>query len=214
MGCCCFYFNKIYDKKEDLRQIKKYLLNIIQEIYGEDLYCCSYIKYWYNDFLSDNEIENISDPYETLKRLVNQKMIRYFDLDTELRNNEFKGIRLNGIEDNIMESFDILPKQFLIRCNIVAKSSNRLKRMMLNAIYSKIFKVDISDDISIHSYNKKEIRYGELRTLVYLRNNLCDADQFLNGICQLSPMKIYLKLIILFLKYLRYIKGMLLSLSI
>ena len=106
-------------------------------------------------------------------------MIRYFDLDTELRNNEFKGIRLNGIEDNIMESFDILPKQFLIRCNIVAKSSNRLKRMMLNAIYSKIFKVDISDDISIHSYNKKEIRYGELRTLVYLRNNLCDADQFL-----------------------------------
>lgn len=170
---------KYTTKKEDLRQIKKYLLNIIQEIYGEDLYCCSYIKYWYNDFLSDNEIENISDPYETLKRLVNQKMIRYFDLDTELRNNEFKGIRLNGIEDNIMESFDILPKQFLIRCNIVAKSSNRLKRMMLNAIYSKIFKVDISDDISIHSYNKKEIRYGELRTLVYLRNNLCDADQFL-----------------------------------
>lgn len=170
---------KYTTKKEDLIQIKKYLLNIIQEIYGEDLYCCSYIKYWYNDFLSDNEMENISDPYETLKRLVNQKMIRYFDLDTELRNNEFKGIRLNGIEDNIMESFDILPKQFLIRCNIVAKSSNRLKRMMLNAIYSKIFKVDISDDISIHSYNKKEIRYGELRALVYLRNNLCDADQFL-----------------------------------
>ena len=52
--------------------------------------------------------------------------------------------------------------------------------MLLNAIYSKIFKVALSDDIALNSYNRKGIRYGELRVLAYLRNSHCSIADFLD----------------------------------
>lgn len=81
-------------------------------------------------------------------------------------------------KDNILKSFSICSEKFTEVSVIVNMNSHRLKRMFLNAVYSKIFKVSLSDDLFLSSYDKKGITYGELRVLSYLRNNVCDIDKF------------------------------------
>lgn len=164
--------------KQELNYVSEYISNVISAIYEKDLMACSYMKKVYESYMNSDEIHSTTDPYSTLNQIINRKMMRFTNLNSEVLSQEFEGIKLKGIKENILSSFDICSEEFIDACYIVNNSTNRLKRMFLNAVYSKVFKVSISDDIVIGSYDKKGITYGALRILVYLRNQLCDIDEF------------------------------------
>lgn len=164
--------------KQELNYVSEYISNVISAIYEKDLMACSYMKKVYESYMNSDEIHSTTDPYSTLNQIINRKMMRFTNLNSEVLSQEFEGIKLKGIKENILSSFDICSGEFIDACYIVNNSTNRLKRMFLNAVYSKVFKVSISDDIVIGSYDKKGITYGALRILVYLRNQLCDIDEF------------------------------------
>lgn len=160
--------------------IKKYIQKVIKNAYSPELIECSYIHRMYKEYLKDEQEINIINHYETLEKRVNQKMVKYANLNTDILNKMFKGVVLEGLKEDILSSFDICTQSFINMCIIVDMNSNRLKRMFLNAVYSKIFKVVLSDDVVLNSYDKKGITYGELRVLAYLRNVNFDRTHFLS----------------------------------
>lgn len=168
--------NTIYEQNE----IRNYIRNIIKIIYPEELLECSFLSKMYGDYLEGKEIENLPDCYRTLNRKTAQKMVTYSNMHSKALKKEFRGTRLETLAKDVLSSFDVCSKEFVENSIIVSSNSNRLQRMFLNAIYSKIFKVSLSEDVVLSSYDKKGITYGELRSLVYLRNSQCDIHQFFN----------------------------------
>lgn len=159
--------------------IRNYIRDVIKVAYPEELQNCSYIEKMYIDYLEDKEVNNFPDCYMTLNKQTNRKMLRYANMNSSILKGEFTGVKLNGIKENILTSFNICSEAFSEMCKIVNSNSNRLQRMFLNAVYSKIFKVVLTDDIVLSSYDKKGITYGEVRILAFLRNAKCNIVDFL-----------------------------------
>lgn len=158
--------------------IRKYIDKVIENAYPRELLECSYIKRMYTDYLNDVDVRNVPDSYATLSKRTNRKMVRYATMNKKILKEEFEGVCIRSLEDNILRSFDVCTETFVKMCAIVNLNSNRLQRMFLNAVYSQIFKVVLSEDVVVSSYDKKGITYGELRILVYLRNDNCDIGNF------------------------------------
>lgn len=172
--------NTIYEHE----YIKNYLKNIIKLIYGENMMGCSYVKRYFDKYLEndyiDYQILYNTDRYATLKNKCNTLLKYYSELNNEGLNSIFSGTRMRGICNNPLESYNICSKSFLNMSIIVQKNSGELQRMFLNAVYSRVFKINISDEFVLNSYDKKGITYGTLRCLVYLRNKKCNVSNFLN----------------------------------
>lgn len=167
--------NTVYEHQ----QIREYIEKVIKKAYPKGLLENSYMQRMYKDYLEGAEVKNAPDYYATLKRQVNQKMVRYSNMNANVLKAEFNCVKLIGLSDNLLSSFGICTNRFVKMSEIVSMNSNRLQRMFLNAIYSKIFKVNLSDDVVLNSYDKKGITYGELRVLIFLRNSNCDIQKFL-----------------------------------
>lgn len=168
--------NTIYEHDD----IRKYIRKVIETIYPEDLLGCSFLEKMYKDYLNKKEIINIPDCYKTLNRKTAQKMVQYANMHSKALRKEFSGTKLKSLDKDVLNSFDICSKEFVENSIIVSSNSTRLQRMFLNSIYSRIFKVNLSEDVVLSSYDKKGITYGELRSLVYLRNPKCDIQRFFN----------------------------------
>lgn len=168
--------NTIYEHDS----IRKYISCVINVAYSKDLLDCSYVQKMYEDYLNGKDVGNVPDSYATLCKQTNRKMIRYSNMNINILKKEFTGVRINGLHDEILSSFKICSEEFIRISKIVYFNSNRLQRMFLNAVYSKVFKVGVSEDVVISSYDKKGIAYGELRVLIYLRNANCNIEKFLN----------------------------------
>lgn len=167
--------NTVYEQE----QIREYIKRIIHLAYNDQLIECSYIKKMYNDYLNHMEVRNIPDYYATLNFRTNKRMVHFANLNSKALKKEFSCVKLKGLKEDILSSYEICSKDFIEMCKIVNLNSDRLQRMVLNAIYSKIFRVTLSEDIVINSYDKKGITYGELRVLVFLRNPNCKVLDFL-----------------------------------
>lgn len=176
--------NTVYEYEHDC--IREYIRKIIMVAYSMEMSECSYIQKMYEDYLNAIEIRNTPDYYATLEKQVNRKMVRYANMNAAILKEKFEGVLLEGLEENILCSFTICSERFIKMSEIVNMNSYRLKRMFLNAVYSKVFKVTLSEDVVLNSYDKKGITYGELRVLVYLRNANCDIRRFLNW--KMEPM--------------------------
>lgn len=176
--------NTVYEYEHDC--IREYIRKIIRVAYSMEMSECSYIQKMYEDYLNAIEIRNTPDYYATLEKQVNRKMVRYANMNAAILKEKFEGVLLEGLEENILSSFAICSERFIKMSKIVDMNSYRLKRMFLNAVYSKVFKVTLSEDVVLNSYDKKGITYGELRVLVYLRNANCDIRKFLNW--KMEPM--------------------------
>lgn len=136
-------------------------------------------KKTYYDYLNDIEEQNEQDCYSTLKNKVNKKLQHLANMNYEVLKNEFVGVKLKGIKDDVLSSFKICSDEFLKITKLVSSNSDNLQRMFLNAVYSSVFNITLSESIFLTSYEKKGITYGVLRTLVYLRNGQCSVKQFL-----------------------------------
>ena len=175
--------NSTNDKEH--KMIRSYIKRIIKVAYDKDMLECSYIKREYEDYLTKKDLYEERDCYLSLKRALNRKMLRFVNYNTEALKKEFCGLRLCGIKEDILSSYEICSMKFIECAKLVLDNSSRLQRMFLNALYSKIFMVDISDAVVLNSYDKKGVTYGELRTLTYLRNEKCNIQHFLNWNMQL-----------------------------
>lgn len=169
--------NTVYEHEH--ADIREYINNVISVAYPKELTECSYIKRMYTIYLGEEVIKNVPDPYFTLGKSVNRKMVRYANMNVESLKLEFKQAVFEGLRGDILRSLDICSKKFVEITEFVNQNSDRLQRMFLNAVYSKIFKVTLSEDVVINSYDKKGISYGALRVLVYLRNANCEINKFL-----------------------------------
>lgn len=166
--------NTVYEHEE----IRRYIRDVIDVAYPDELLECSFLKRMYQDYLDGTEVGDLSDKYETLRKQTNIKMLRYANMNSKVLKHEFTSVKINGLKEDLLRSFDICSEKFVEISRIVNSNSSRLQRMFLNAIYSKIFKVTLSEDVVLNSYDKKGITYGELRVLAYLRNINCDIQQF------------------------------------
>lgn len=160
-------------------KIRIYIKNIINAVYPSEMSKCSFIQKMYTDYLASEEVENISNSYATLEKQTRRKFVRYANMNTSALKDMFEGVKFEKLNENILTSYGICSKKFIDASKIVDCNSNRLQRMFLNAVYSKVFKVVLSEDVVLSSYDKKGITYGELRILVYLRNPNCNISQFL-----------------------------------
>lgn len=176
--------NTVYEYEH--KSIREYIRKIIREIYSLEMSKCSYIQRTFDDYLNEKEVRNVSNCYATLEKQVNRKMVRYANMNSEILKKNFDGVLIEGLKKNILTSFAICSDAFINVCKFVEMNSYRLQRMFLNAIYSKIFKVTLSEDVVLNSYDKKGITYGELRVLVYLRNTTCDIRKFFKW--KIDPM--------------------------
>lgn len=161
-------------------QIREYIRSVIAEVYGNELGECSYIGEKFRDFLNGEEVRNSPDCYAYLDRMTRRKLARYAQMNQDTLKKEFEGSRLKGLQEDILTSFGICTEGFRDMCSIVDANSDRLRRMFLNAVYSRIFKVRLSDDMVMGSYDRAGITYGALRALAFLRNSECSTTEFLN----------------------------------
>lgn len=167
--------NTIFEHEE----IKKYIRHVIEQVYEEELLACSYIKKMYTDYLGSIEVKNAPDYYATLNKQTAKNMTCYSNMHSKVLKDKFNGVQLSGLENDILSSFAICSEKFIEISKVVNLNSNRLQRMFLNAVYSKVFKINLGEDIVLSSYDKKGITYGELRTIVYLRNVSFNVKKFL-----------------------------------
>lgn len=158
--------------------IRGYIKSVIKTAYSPELTECAYINKMYYDYLNKREVKNTSDCFAALGRQTNRKLVRYANMNSNILKEEFSGVRINGLQEEILSSFGICSDRFVKTSIIVSRNSDRLQRMFLNAVYSKVFKVSLSEDIALSSYNKKDISYGELRVLAFLRNGNCSISEF------------------------------------
>ena len=165
---------------EGHKAIQKYLNYVIEKAYSENLKDCNFIEREFEDYLLGKETDNISDCYAFLRKQTDKKMIRYANMNPGVLKKEFSGVKIQGLKSPLLTSFGICSDRFIKISRIVTANSDRLQRMFLNAVYSKVFKVVLSEDIALNSYDKKGIRYGELRALAYLRNSNGRISDFLN----------------------------------
>lgn len=175
--------NTTNDKEHE--KIRNYIKRIIKVAYDKEMLECSYIQREYEEYLGKKDLYEERDCYLTLKRTLNKKMLRFVNYSTEAIKKEFLGLKLRGIKEDILSSYGICSIKFIKCAKLVLDNSSRLQRMFLNALYSKIFKVEISDAVVLNSYDKRGVTYGELRTLIYLRNEKCNIQYFLNWNMQL-----------------------------
>lgn len=174
---------------EDQEAIREYLKYVIENAYSEELKDCNFIKKEFEDYLSENESDNISDSYAFLRKQTDKKMIRYANMNSSILKEEFSGVKIRGLKSCLLSSFSICSDEFIRMSRIVTANSDRLQRMFLNAVYSKVFKVVLSEDIALNSYDKKGICYGELRALAYLRNTNGNISDFLNWDMEIMDME-------------------------
>lgn len=159
--------------------IREYIRDIIDKAYPAGMLSCSYINRMYKDYIDNKEMYLQPNSYATLERQTNIKLIRYANMNSKILKDSFEGVWLKELKEDILTSFGICSEKFTKTSIIVNRNTNRLQRMFLNAVYSKMFKVSLSEDVVLNSYDKKGISYGELRTLVYLRNINCDINEFI-----------------------------------
>ena len=72
---------------------------------------------------------------------------------------------------DLLEKSGLFEKCFLDAISLVDVTSDNPKRMVLNAIYSELFQVDVNDSFVLSIYGRKTLSYGELRQLILLRND-------------------------------------------
>jgi hypothetical protein len=121
--------------------------------------------------------------YESLELLVQEKIETYTRVNLEKQIKEIKKI-LNKIQ--ICEfSENGLSMWFTDYLNINKKyikfvyiASSEYKRILLNAVLSKIMSVQINDSCNILRIDSRPLRYYQLRILIYIRNLSFDIKKF------------------------------------
>lgn len=171
------YRNRITDKKK-IDKLKEYILQINKNLFGYDNQSSSYLYKIHDELFSESDTLYISEIsiYDSLKKIVINSLVNYRqkhqNVVEKYINDKLKGKSKYEIMNMILPAH-------LYKCiNIVNTNTEDLFRMVLNAIYSYLFSVEIEDSFIISKRNQKPLSYGELRILLFVRNSLFKEKDF------------------------------------
>lgn len=163
-------FIKNEEEVSKLEKLRKYIICVNEKLFGYPNTKSSYLYKAYSDFINPGERFRYVDAYETLKRLAAAKYSRYH-LSGYERKIKYIEKKVHTLPwKNLLEETGLFEKRFLGAIGLVDANSDNLKRMVLNAIYSELFQVDVNDSFILSTYGRRSLFYGEFRQLIFLRN--------------------------------------------
>ena len=177
--------NETCEKK--MEEIRDYIKRIIEKLYGSDLCNCAYLKQYYDSFLKNEKEMKRTDAYTSLTYITRRKLRKYSGMYQDILCEELETWyeKMNNT-DTLLNVLDLCSEDYCKWTRLVTANSTELQRKLLNAMYSYVFRIQLSDDMFLNSYDRKSIDYGTLRTLVYLRNKSCNLNKFFQKKIQFS----------------------------
>lgn len=155
------------EKKRELRNL---ILKINRELFGYPNKSSSYIYQSNKLFLEEKEEAVFVDKYGTLNYLFEYKVpgigAKHTNIINKMIEDELKENHIFSWEKYEM----VFSRDFIDTIKLVDANTNEMKRMALNAKFSKMFGVELSDSFIIENMTKKTLLYGELRLLAFVRN--------------------------------------------
>lgn len=159
------------DRTEDhLIKISKYVEKVNQKVFGGyNNKESSYIYTSFKRLFENKKVTNV-DSYKTIGELANEKLGRYMFAHRDVVNRVIEKEIKQYQWEILLEETGMFSDNYLKTVSIVNNSTAEMKRMVLNALYSRLFSVQLNDDLFITRQVKRALSYGELRILAYLRN--------------------------------------------
>lgn len=185
-----FVLKAMRDANENISEIVNLIEKLNKRLFKYDNKESSYVYKMYNAYIDDEEYDDVNlaymrvNPYSRLLENV-KKVNGYINNKTDsvcLR-------RTLDILDSINDGFSIATytnKKFADVTGLVTANSDVLQRMVLNACFSNLLKIEISDDVVLQKTNNRKITYFELRLLAFLRNKHFSFKQFISIISDIK----------------------------
>ena len=163
------YSRQITEEKER-KSLAQYIRKVNRMVFGWENESCSYLYKMYMGVLDeDKDLETWENKsYGSLRKIVSKKLANY-----QYKHNHIADEYLEKLKERTHEEVlaQILSREFCHSIMIVDANTEDMFRMVLNAVYSCLFSVEIEDSFIIGKKNRKPLTYGELRVLLFLRNS-------------------------------------------
>ena len=162
--------------EKEVKWLKKYIKQVNEKLFKSQNAKSSYIAAAFSEFINNKESdEKPQNPYESLEKLIYKMFSKY---------RQVNGTALESILNEVLEyqwekllsDTRIFSEEFLKQIRIVDRNTSEMKRMVLNAIYSYLFNVQMNDQMILTKNSRKPLIYGELRVLALIRNTLFDKN--------------------------------------
>lgn len=172
--------------EEHAIKLKKMLIKIHKLLFSCDKNC----SYFYKAYcLHDDQRYGFdkNDKYKSLNFLAKDKFYHCKNKNEAYINNEV--IKLLKKIKNTDKVSELLIDSIEQRSTfaLVEENTNEIDRMILNSIFSVIFKSELEDGFIINKRTNRKINYRELRALIYLRNSnfkLSDFRQLIDSLLE------------------------------
>lgn len=162
-----------------LNEIRDYIIGVNNKVFGFDNKKSSYIYTSFEWFIrGEDELQECTDKYFTISKIVKNKYRKYskshMDIIYDFIDNTIKKYKW----DDLLIETKLFSKSFLKMIRFVDDSSCEIKRMVLNAIYSQLLSVQTNDNFVLTRITKRNLNYGEVRLLVFLRSKWFTEKNF------------------------------------
>ena len=169
------------ESTQEINELKNYLMNVNTKIYGCNNTESSYIYKSFEWFIENkNKIISPYNKYQSLGRITERHYRKYKNVHASLIRKYVKENIKNYNWHTLLRECEFFTERDLKMLSIVDANTGELKRMVLNAIYSQLFSVETNDNLVIMRKIKRNLNYGELRQLSFLRSGWFSENLFLN----------------------------------
>lgn len=179
-----FVLKALKEENKDFSEIsdKIALLNI--KLFGKQNKKTSYLYSAYVEYIekiNSEQIDSLKLKINTYSKL--REIVKYSKRFVSKKTDE---VRLKMVNDEL----ELIDKHWTINKYVengffdisvlVTSNSDTLQRMVLNAVFSCLFMIEISDDVILQKINNRKITYFELRMLEFLRNKYFSMNKFIS----------------------------------
>ncbi|MCI8565865.1 MAG: hypothetical protein HFI39_06040 [Lachnospiraceae bacterium] len=170
-----------YDRETDeqkRQRLSDYIQRINKDLFGFKNIDSSYLYQVYAEKWDVDKRPQYGhvEVYGSLRKMTEDKLSQYYQKHSEIVERFIEESLYHQSKDEIMKA--ILPCGLHDCQRIVNANTDELFRMVLNAICSYLFSVEMDDSFVIRKKNRKPLNYGELRILLLVRNFLFTERAF------------------------------------
>lgn len=178
-----FVLKAMKEENRDFSEIAAKIALLNTKLFGKENKKTSYVYAAYVEYIEQINLEQIDslklkiNSYSKLQEMV-KKSKRFVNKKTDKVRLQMVNDELGFIEKQwTIEEY--VEKDFFDISILVTSNSDTLQRMVLNAVFSCLFMIEISDDVILQKINNRKITYFELRILELLRNKYFSMNKFI-----------------------------------
>lgn len=178
-----FVLKAMKDANEDFSEITDMIAKLNKKLFEYENHNTSYLYAAYRNYFIKDSLKQIDlikfnmNPYLKLEEILwNDK--RYVNKKTDKVRLEIVTDKLKQIDKNWTIK-EYVGKYIYDVSILVTSNSDTLQRMVLNAVFSCLLMIEISDDVILQKINNRKITYFELRLLELLRNKYFSLNKFI-----------------------------------